>query len=349
VLKLLGIILYPLVFIYLVITNARNWFFDMKIFKISRLKTAKIISVGNITVGGSGKTPTVIMLGGMLKHWNRKVGILSRGYGRKSTGYVFVSNGEEIKSNVDECGDEMFFMCEELKVPAAVAERRVEGANRLIKETGIDTIILDDAYQHRWLFRDIDIVLFDQQFILKSGEIEQKLLPAGLMRETFASLKRADIIIINRKFSNRKEIPAELIKYFRNKPVFTGYYKEIGIFDVKTKSSFEMQDFQGQKSLVVCGVARPESFLNVLEKNRIDITNKMIFPDHKNYSLKEVNDIRKKFYETNSYSVLTTQKDSVKFDKYSRELDDIDIYYLKIELVLDEQEKFNKLILQSIN
>ena len=348
-LKCLRIIVSPLVFVYLAITKTRNWFFDKGFFKISRLNDAKVISIGNITVGGSGKTPAVQMLAEMLKLKRKNIGLLSRGYGRSSFGYVSVSDGKSMKTTVDECGDEMYFMCEELKVPAAVAERRVEGATRLIRETGVDTIILDDAFQHRWLYRDIDIVIFDQQFLLKVGQFEQNLLPLGVMRESFNSLERADQIIINRKFSEKAELPAELKKYFRNKSVFTGYYKEKGIFDVKTRNFFDLKEFQGQKGLVVCGVARPESFLDALKKNHIDVTNKMIFPDHKNYSLKEVHDIRKKFYDTNSYSVLTTQKDAVKFNKYSKELDDIDIYYLKIELALDEQEKFNKLILQSIN
>ncbi|MEW6702962.1 MAG: tetraacyldisaccharide 4'-kinase, partial [Bacteroidota bacterium] len=287
----------------------------------------------------------------------KKAGVLSRGYGRSSFGYIYVSDGEKIKTSVDECGDEMYFMSYELNVPTAVAERRVDGAKRFIKDSGVDTIILDDAFQHRWIYRDVDVVIIEQSFLNKAAQskfigipmVEQRMLPLGLMREPFSSLNRAGIIIINRKFSGRTEIPEKLKKYFENKQVFTGYFIEHGIYDVKTHHFFNTEEFQGQKSLLVCGIARPESFLKALEKNNIDITNKMIFPDHKNYTLKEVHDIRKKFYDTNSYSVLTTQKDAVKFTKYSKELDDIDIYYLKIKLKLDEQEKFNELILKSIN
>ena len=105
-----------------------------------------------------------------------------------------------------------------------------------------------------------------------------------------------------------------------------------------------MEDFQGQKSLVVCGIARPYSFLSILEQNNINIENKLIFTDHKDYSLKEVQKIRKKFYETNAYSVLTTQKDAVKLIYFSKELDDIDIYYLKIELKLDNPGEFEEVL-----
>ncbi len=346
-LDFLRIILSPFVFVYSFIVKMRNWLFDKKIFNVCKVD-AKVISIGNLTVGGSGKTPAVMMITEMLKANGKKVGVLSRGYGRKSSGYIYVSDGKEIKTTVDGCGDEMFYVADDLKVPAAVAERRVSGAKKFIIDSSVDTIILDDAFQHRWIHRDIDIVIIDQRFLNKVGQIEQRMLPLGLMRDPFDSLKRADIIIINRKFSEKSEIPAKLKKHFGKKQVFTGFYVAQGIYDVKSHHFFSMDEFQGQKSLVVCGIARPHSFLNVLENNNIDITNKMIFVDHKDYTLKEIQDIRKKFYDTNSYSVLTTQKDAVKLTKYSKELDDVDIYYLKIELKLDEGEKFNKIIFNSI-
>lgn len=347
-LKLVRILLSPLAIVFSLVIKTRNWLFDKNIFNVTKVG-AKIISVGNLTVGGSGKTPTVMMVAKTLKSRNKTIGLLSRGYGRKSYGYVYVSNGKEILSSVDECGDEMFFMSDELKVPTAVAERRVDGANRFIKDSNVDVIILDDAFQHRWIYRDVDIVVVDQAFLSKAGQIEQKMLPLGLMRETFTSLERANVIIINRKFSEKEAIPEKLKKYFADKQVFTGFYVEEGIYDVKTHHFFDIKEFQGQKSLVVCGIANPDSVLKVFGKNHIDVANKIIFADHKNYTLKEVQNIRKRFYDTNSYSVLTTQKDAVKLTKYSKELDDIDIYYLKIELKLDEHEKFNQIILKSIN
>ncbi|MCX6174470.1 MAG: tetraacyldisaccharide 4'-kinase [Ignavibacteriales bacterium] len=347
-LKFFRLILSPLVFVYSFIIKVRNWFFDKNIFSAVKVN-AKIISVGNITVGGSGKTPTVMMIASYLKSINKKVGVLSRGYGRNSLGYIYVSDGKNINSTVDECGDEVYFMSEELRVPIAVSERRVDGALQFIKDAEVDTIILDDAFQHRWIHRDVDVLIFDQNFLDKPGQIEQHLLPLGSMREPFDSMERADIIIINRKFSEKIKIPDKLKRYFENKNVFNGFYQADGIYDVKSHNFFNMNEFQGQKSLVVCGVALPFSFLNALEKNKIDITNKMIFPDHKNYTLKEVQDIRKKFYDTNCYSVLTTQKDAVKLNKFSKDLDDIDIFYLKIELKLDEQDLFNKLILKQMN
>lgn len=342
-LNLIRLILSPLTIVYAFVVKVRNYLFDKGIFKITRVD-AFVISVGNLTVGGSGKTPAVIFLAELLKKFNRKPGILSRGYGRNSYGYLFVSDGNKILTTVDDCGDEMYLVSDEAKAATAVSERRVIGARKLIADSGVDSIILDDAFQHRWIHRNIDIVMVDQRFMLKTGGIEQKILPLGLMREPFDSLSRSDIVIINRKFSERAEIPEKLNEYFRNKTIFYGYYIATGIFDVKSHHEFALEEFQGQKSLVVCGIARPHSFLSILENNRIDIKNKMLLPDHKNYTLKEIQEIRKRFYDTNANSVLTTQKDAVKLFKFSKDLDDIDIYYLKIKLMLENQEKFEELL-----
>lgn len=347
-LKLIRLILSPLTFVYAFVVKLRNYFFDKGIFKIKKVN-AVVISVGNLTVGGSGKTPTVIFLADLMKKYKINAGILSRGYRRRTHGYLFVSDGKKIKTTVDECGDEMYLISSETNLPTAVSERRVEGANRLIIDSSINVIILDDAFQHRWLYRDLDILIFDQRFLNKVGQNEQRLLPLGMMREPFDSVSRADVVIINRKFAEKTEIPSKLLKYLDNKKIFYGYYIASGIYDVKTHKEFSLEEFRGQKSLVVCGIAKPYSFLSVLENNQIDITNKMIFPDHKNYTLKEIQSIRKKFYDTNAYSVLTTQKDAVKLTKFSKDLDDIDIYYLKIELKLENQEQFEEIILNTIN
>lgn len=337
----------PFAFIYAVVIRVRNFLFDKNIFPVKSVK-AKVISVGNITVGGSGKTPTVLMIGKLLKEHKHNFGVLSRGYGRQSSGYLFVSDGNELKGTVEKCGDEIILVSDELKVPAAVSEDRVKGAENLINETKVDSIILDDAFQHRWIKRDLDIVLVDQRFLQKVDFVEQKPIPLGMMREPFESLKRAEIVIINRKFSEQSEIPSKLKMHFIEKEVFHGFYSSQGIFDVKSQKSFSLEEFQGQKSLVVCGIAKPYSFLNILEQNKIDVTNKLLYPDHANYTTAEVQEIRKMFYETNSHSVLTTHKDAVKLKNFRKELDDIDIYYLKIEMKIEEQEKFNSLVLNSL-
>ncbi len=347
-LEIIQILLYPLKFLYNIIVKVRNALFDKGILKALKVEVG-VISVGNITVGGQGKTPVVIYLAKLLKNKGIKTAVLSRGYRRKTRGYLLVSDGKKILTSVNDCGDEIFLVASECKVPAAVCEKRAEGAARLLNDVKTDVILLDDAFQHRWIHRDLDIVVFDQRFLLKGKSREQELLPFGLMREPFSGIKRAQVIIVNRKFAEKQPLPEFFVQAARGRDVFHAYYKAREIVDLKTGETFELKEFRGQKSFVVCGIAKPHSFLSILEDNNIDITNRKLFPDHKFYTQKEVQQIRTAFYKTNSYSVITTQKDAVKLSEYSRELDDIDIYYVKIEIDFDEPEAFNNKILSYIN
>ncbi len=345
--RLLKFFLAPLVPLYSVIISLRNLFFDKSVFKSVKVN-AKVISVGNITVGGSGKTPLVIYVTNLLKNSGYKVGVLSRGYGRKSRGYKLVSKGDEILTSVEECGDEIYHTSLECKVAAAVSENRVKGAKRLIEESKINFIVLDDAFQHRWISRDADLVIIDQSFVNTKDFFTHNLLPAGDLRERFESLKRSDAIILNRKFLEKEEINQEMKKYFEGKKIYTAYYKAISFVDVMRKIEYNLDDFKGQDSLVVSGIANPKSFLNILNKVHVNTKNKMIFRDHKKYTLKEVQQIRKQFYITNSHSVLTTEKDAVKLSRFKREFDDTDIFYLKINLCMDDEESFKQYLINKL-
>ncbi len=339
----LKVILYPFIPVYAFVIWLRNFLFDKNIFK-SRSVNAKVFSVGNISVGGSGKTPVTIYLTTLLKLAGFKVGVLSRGYGRKSRGYVLVSDGQKFLTTVDKSGDEIYHTALDCLVPAAVSENRVKGAERLINDTGVNAIVLDDAFQHRWIKRNVDVLVIDQRFLTEKSFFINNLLPTGVMREPLSSVKRTDAVIINRKFMEKKEIPNEFNQFFHGKKIFTGYYKAISFFDLKHNTELSLEDFQGQKSLVVSGIATPFSFLNILRQTKVDTQNKLIFKDHKKYSYNDIQRIRQLFYSTNSHSVVTTEKDAVKLTKFSREMDDIDIYYLKIKFVLDDEEGFKGFI-----
>ena len=346
--KFLKITLAPFVLFYGFTISFRNLFFDKSVFK-SKKVNAKVISVGNINVGGSGKTPLVIYVTNLLKNSGYKVGVLSRGYGRKSIDYKLVSKGDAILTSVEECGDEIYHTALECKVAAAVSENRVKGAKRLIEETGINTIVLDDAFQHRWIGRDIDLVIIDQNFVNNKSFFTHNLLPSGDLRDGFDSLKRADAIIVNRKFLDKEEIKSEMKKYFKGKQIFTSYYKAISFVDAMRKIEYNLDDFKGQESLVVSGIANPQSFLNVLGNVHVNTQNKLIFRDHKNYTLREVQQIRKRFYTTNSHSVVTTEKDAVKLSRFNREFDDVDIFYLKINLCMDDEGSFKQYLINKLN
>jgi tetraacyldisaccharide 4'-kinase len=335
-LKILTLILVP---IYYLIITLRNFLFDLNVLKSEKVN-AKVISIGNLVVGGSGKTPFVIYISKLLKQLGWKPSVLSRGYGRKSRGYLLVSKDGNNIVDVEKCGDEMYQTVMECKVPGAVSERRIEGATKLVNETNTDVIVLDDAFQHRWIKRDLDLVLIDKNFLTNESIFNQALLPTGLMREPLSSLKRADAIILNKKFSIDNHINFEQILTKFNKPIFSAYYKAISFVDMTRKTEHSLEDFNGQDSLVVSGVANPISFLSILQKTGVNTKNRLIFKDHKNYTAKEVQVIRKTFYSTNAHSVVTTEKDAVKLLKFAREFDDIDIFYLKIALCIENEENF---------
>ncbi len=344
----LKILLTPLVPVYALIIGLRNLFFDKSVFN-SKKVNAKVVSVGNLTIGGSGKTPFVIYLTNLLKTSGFKPSVLSRGYGRNTKGYLLVSKSGEPLTDVHSCGDEIYHTVIECKVPAAVCENRVEGAQRLLKDVDTDIIVLDDGFQHRWIYRNLDIVLFDQRFLVDKSVFNQSLLPLGIMREGFNSLRRSDAIIINRKFS--KEINNSLIEELNRyqKPIFTAHYKAISFVDMTRKTEHSLEEFNGQESLVISGIANPTSFLSILNDVGVNTQNKIIFRDHKNYTLKEVQRIRREFYQTNSHSVVTTEKDAVKLLQFSKEFDDIDIFYLKISLSMDDEESFKRYLSEKLN
>ena len=345
--KIVRFILIPFVPLFALIVKLRNKLFDKEIFRAESVD-AKVVSVGNINIGGSGKTPLVIFLINLLKNEGKRVGVLSRGYGRKSKGYILVSDGKKILTDVESCGDEILLTAKECSVPSAVSEKRIDGAKKLISDQRVDTIVLDDAFQHRWIKRDVDLLICEQRFLISPDFFDHYLLPAGSMREPFGSIERASAVIINRKFSQLREIPDDVKKYFTNKKIFNVYYSAKGFVDIKRETEYNLSEFEGQKSLVVCGIANPYSFFTALRQTNVDTENCLIFRDHKYYTNKEVQRIRKMFYTTNSHSVVTTQKDAVKFSEHQNELDDIDIFYLKIELMMDESSSFKEFLLNKI-
>jgi tetraacyldisaccharide 4'-kinase len=346
--KIIRFILIAFVPVFVLIVKLRNKLFDKELFKTESVE-AKIISVGNINIGGSGKTPLVIFLANLLKNEGKHIGVLSRGYGRKSKGYLLVSDGNKILTDVESCGDEILLTANECGVPSAVSEKRIDGARELIANQKVDTIVLDDAFQHRWIKRDVDLLICEQRFLISPDFFDHYLLPAGSMREPFGSIERASAVIINRKFSQPREIPGNVKKYFTNNKIFTAYYTAKVFVDIKRKIEYNLSEFEGQKSLVVCGIANPYSFFTALKQTNVDTENYLIFRDHKYYTNKEIQQIRKMFYTTNSHSVVTTQKDAVKLSEYHKELDDIDIFYLKIELMMDNTSAFKEFLLNKIN
>ena len=325
---IVNIILLPPFLIYLLIVTIRNYLYDIKIFKSIKLP-CKIISIGNITVGGTGKTPMVIAIAKFLQQQNKTVAILSRGYGRKTTGPQLVSDGKTNPVNWETVGDEPMLMAKHLSdIPIVVDENRIRGGKYLINNFHPEIIILDDGFQHRKIFRDIDIVLVNSNI----SKIANRIFGFGTFREPWKSLKRAHLIFLTKSdfVVPSKKLQTKL--------------KTIGlpVFKTNTLSSSFLLDYKNdkinidyficKKALVFSGIGDPESFAKTVQNLNVKILDSINFRDHKNYSKSDIERIRNKYIKTRANVILTTEKDFLKIGET-----DLPIYMIPMTMKIDEK------------
>lgn len=313
-------LLYLLSLLYGLVVRLRLMLYKLSIKKTAKLD-CKVISVGNITVGGSGKTPFTIMLAKMLKSQGKSVCIISRGYKRKSTGVLIVSDKEKILVDVENGGDEPFLIARCLPgVPVIVASKRFGGGIKAIEKFNPDVVILDDGYQHIQLYRDLNIMLLDG----REGFGNKKLLPFGILREPLSELKRAQIIFSKGDIEDSNKITPlkkEEVNIFNLNPV------ELYNFHNETLT---IEDLLGKDAAMFCAIANPESFRNTLKSMDINIKEELFYKDHHWYdedSLKELRNLA-----ANNDIVITTEKDFVKLTDSLKECKNI--YALKTECTI---------------
>lgn len=289
---------------YFWIITARNRLYDLKVLPSERL-SIPVISVGNLSAGGTGKTSLVRYLTQNLSR-HRHVGILLRGYKRKSKGFKIILERGNLISTLNEAGDEAYMLSYlhqgNEKVSLAVGEDRVLAGKKMIKELGIELLLLDDGFQHRRLQRDIDLVL------LKKKDLEDDLLPIGKLREPLSSLKRASAIIL----SYQEILPFEFS--FRDKPIFKLYRLNFRLLDA-TFSPLSRHD--KTSFIAFCGLGDNEQFYRTLKKLHLSVKKFLSFPDHHAY---------KNFSLDPSEKYLTTLKDFIKLPQAPN------LYFLDFEI-----------------
>jgi len=341
------ILLYPFSLLYGLVVGIRNILFDCKILKSIQFNIP-VISVGNITVGGTGKTPHVEYLINLLKE-KRNIAVLSRGYKRKTKGFQIADN----QSTCADIGDEPKQMKQKFsKITVAVDANRVNGLNRLIKK-GVDTVILDDAFQHRYVKPGLSILLIDYNRDIN----KDYLLPYGRLRESIKAKDRADIIIVSKTPEELKPIDRRLIKKnLKPRPYqelyFTGlkYEKLIPVLSDTVSMPMDWGLSTNIYSVVlVTGIARAGQLVSHIKKfsNNVHHLN---YSDHANYTSKRINKIINTFnnIKNNKKIIITTEKDAVKI----RELKITDMilkqnmFYLPVEVyfISEEQEFRNQII-----
>jgi len=336
------IIAYVLSFFYRLIINFRNWLYDHRIFKEVKLP-CPVISVGNITVGGTGKTPCVIMLAQMLQENGFKPAILSRGYGGKSVNPVnIVSDGHKILLGSETAGDEPFLIAQVLKgIPVITGAKRIVAGKTAIHQFGSDVLICDDAMQHRQIFRDINLVLLDSQSLRKNNHV----LPRGRLREPIAGMNRASAFVLTRANESRQTNNSiEKLVQTENIPIFRSIHKPKDIVKGDYSTQKSISELKGKKVCAFCGIANPDSFRKTLSDAQTQVLSFDIFPDHHRYNKNELEKIKTRFIDCRADFLISTQKDGTRLQEFPEFLNIV--YMLRIELeIVPSRESFKKFIL----
>jgi len=312
----------PLSWLYGAITNGRNSLYKKSVFKSYSLGVLTV-SVGNITVGGTGKTPLVALIAEVLAGNGEKVCILTRGYGRENPKKrVLVSDGEKILTGAGQAGDEPFELAQKLTGKAIVIAdaNRVSAGNWAREKFGITRFVLDDAFQHRKVRRDLDIVCIDATNPFGNG----KTLPAGILREPLENLIRADAIVITRANLTKdvSSLKSQISKYNRDCPIFVAGNKisalvKLEDFPAKTQKSPNPTDYgqtlrAADNFLAFCALGNPNNFFEQLRQEKFELVSTQKFPDHHFYAQKDIEKLVAQADQTGAKALLTTAKDAVK-------------------------------------
>jgi tetraacyldisaccharide 4'-kinase len=341
---MLLLLLAPLSLLYRFVVFLRRLLFDRGFLKQHKMGVA-VISVGNLTVGGTGKTPTVIMLAQRLQAKGFRPAVLSRGYGSKATSPVnIVSDGERILMDGAEAGDEPFLIARSAKgVPVLTGAERILTAAAAVERLGTDVLILDDAFQHRRIARNIDIVLLNSANLVGNGF----LFPAGPLREPLSALKRADIIIATGTYEDVATPLPMILPDGVHAPVFKCYYQPRNLLHGSRETAFPPEIVKGKKICAFAGIGNPIAFVKTLAALGADIAVFIPFPDHHRYTQQDVGLIDEKARQCLAEMIITTEKDKIRLEVFEAFLRNL--YTLRVEMeFLSGRDDFERLILEKM-
>ena len=342
-------LLYPISGAYGLVVGIRNFLYDKQILS-SRKFDVPILSIGNITAGGTGKTPMAEYMMRIFQEHGIKAAYLSRGYKRKTTGYLKINPATHTTLDA---GDEALQVANKFpELPVAVCEDRVHGAEKLISDERPDVIILDDAFQHRAIAKTADIVMIDGTRLPWNDH----LLPFGRLRESVSGIRRANLVIISKVDEKKME------NKVRNK--LSGFprcfirYKAVELVPM-TQGAFEipLDDISTRSCMTFCGIGNPSSFVQQLGTIGLSVLKNYSFADHHEYKATDFERIIKRFRRVAKQTIfhkppilVTTEKDYFRLKNQLHEFEELNampVYYLKIEIELGKgNEIFEKFLQQ---
>lgn len=336
-----SLILLPLSTVYGALTRTRLSLYRRGAFHTITLDRP-VISVGNLTAGGTGKTPLVEWIARTLAATGKKVCILTRGYGRENPDrQVIVSDGEKILATPAEAGDEPYLLAMNLSGVAAVIcnANRIAAGKGAIKHLGAGCFVLDDGFQHLRLARDLNIVTIDATNPWGGGN----LLPYGRLREPIGGLTRSDCVVITRcdLADNLDSLKTEICRLSGDRPVFESRMRALRISALKelgdaTPTSTPMAAF--------CAVGNPHSFFSQLRQAGYDLRLEKTYPDHHSYTQREIDLLLQTAGEVGAECLITTAKDAVKLQSMSFSLP---CYVLEIEMWIENGNELSRLVIEA--
>jgi tetraacyldisaccharide 4'-kinase len=271
-----------------------------------------VVSIGNLAVGGAGKTPAAMAVASRLLARGRKVALLSRGYGAARGDARVVSDGERVLLGADEAGDEPALVARRLPgVRVLCGPRRAEIARTAVGALGADALLLDDGFQHRSLARDLDVVVLDAADPFGNG----RLLPAGPNREPRSALRRAGLVWLSRVDQAEPAALAalrELAREATGRPPVESRHAPLDVLDGRLSGGLGVGALRGKRVLLLAGVARPEGFRRTLAALGAEVRAERIFPDHHRFGAREVEDALGAAAAARCELVVTTEKDAVR-------------------------------------
>lgn len=332
--------------IYGRLADLRNTLYDRGIFKTHPLG-ARTISIGNITAGGTGKTPLVALVAEILAGKGETVCILTRGYGRQNPkSRVLVSDGKNVLADAATGGDEPVELARKLIGKAIVVAdaNRVAAAKWALDEFGVTVFVLDDGFQHRRAKRDLNIVCVDATNPFGNGT----MLPSGILREPLKNLRRADVLVLTRSnlAQNIENLKSQISDLKLDLPLFTA---ENRISDVSKLAKFPAgitisQNVETIPALAFCALGNPGNFFDQLRRDGYDIVTEKSFPDHHFYTQEDITNLEENARNANAEILLTTAKDAVKLNDF---IFTMSCFVIEIELGIDDGHVFRRLITSS--
>lgn len=324
------ILLNPLSHVWETLYRVRRSLYEYGILKKNYFKVP-VISVGNLTFGGTGKTPTIIWLVDFCEKLNLKPMILTRGYkGKLEHSSGIIQGGQRFRSNPKEFGDEPLLISRKMKAGAVVVgKRRSENLKKYFHEVEPDVVLLDDGFQHIQLYRSFNIVLFDASL----GLDRYRTAPVGYLREGLTALKDADAIVISRADQvpeEKIESLLELLSQFHRSgiPIAKMKYVPDLLLDCFDKPVMKVESIQGKNIIALTAIASPESFYHLLESYGANLVDKVSFPDHYFFTQEDINEL---LFKASQYDaiIVASEKDIVKIKRVSQ---DPKIHYINIRL-----------------